>query len=145
MKFNLKKLIALILSFVIAMTTLVAPASAFEVTKIALINSNPKIEQNADHIENIFQEGISKACAIGGTLGNFVGGAIGAYGSVTAVTSLGVAGASGAGIASGLAALGSIVGGGMLAGVTVAAAVPVVFSVAGGGLACLVSDIATSN
>ena len=46
-------------------------------------------------------------------------------GAVTAaVSALGFAGLSGAGITSGLAALGAIIGGGMVAGLSVAAAIP---------------------
>jgi hypothetical protein len=58
------------------------------------------------------------------TIGSLSGGTLG-FGSVTAaVAALGSAGLSAAGISSGLAALGALVGGGMAAGVTVAAALP---------------------
>jgi len=58
-------------------------------------------------------------------IGTIGGGTLG-FGSITAViSSLGLAGLSAAGIASGLSALGAIVGGGMLAGISVAAAIPI--------------------
>jgi hypothetical protein len=52
------------------------------------------------------------------------GAAIGTYAAVHSVGALGVAGYSAAGISSGLAALGSAAGGGMVAGVAVVAAIP---------------------
>lgn len=64
-------------------------------------------------------------------IGAVGGGALG-FGSITAaISTLGVPGLSAAGISSGLAALGSLVGGGMLLGVTVAAAIPLVAGAAG--------------
>lgn len=63
----------------------------------------------------------------GGTLGvGSVTAAVGAMGSV--------AGLSAAGISSGLAAMGAIVGGGMAAGVAVAAAIPIAVGAAGWGV-----------
>lgn len=67
-------------------------------------------------------------------LGVVGGGAIG-IGSVTAaVSTLGVAGLSAAGIASGLSALGAIIGGGMAAGLSVVAAIPIGAAVLGYGV-----------
>ncbi|MCK1788783.1 hypothetical protein [Pseudomonas violetae] len=64
-----------------------------------------------------------------------IGGGVLGLGSVTAVvSSLGYAGLSAAGIASGLAALGAVVGGGMVAGLTVAAGIPIVAGAVGYGL-----------
>lgn len=58
-------------------------------------------------------------------LGAVGGGTIGFASVSGAVSVLGLAGLSAAGISSGLAALGSVIGGGMAAGVPVAAALPV--------------------
>jgi hypothetical protein len=58
----------------------------------------------------------------------------GAFGFATitaAVSALGVPGLSAAGISSGLAVLGSVVGGGMIVGVSVAAAIPIAAGAAG--------------
>jgi hypothetical protein len=70
-------------------------------------------------------EGIATA------LGSSVGGA----GSLAALGALGVAGYSAAGITSGLAVAGSIVGGGMLAGIGVLAAPVAIFGVIGYSIA----------
>ncbi|MEW7932549.1 hypothetical protein [Pseudomonas aeruginosa] len=64
-----------------------------------------------------------------------VGGGVLGFASVTGVvSSLGLAGLSAAGVTSGLAALGAIVGGGMVAGLSVAAAIPIAGAAAGYGL-----------
>lgn len=64
-----------------------------------------------------------------------VGGGVLGFGSITAVvSSLGFAGLSAAGITSGLAALGAVVGGGMVAGLTVAAGIPIMAGAVGYGL-----------
>lgn len=55
-------------------------------------------------------------------LGGIAGGAIGVGVGLTLVYTSGVAGVSAAGITSGLATLGAIIGGGMMAGIFVAAA-----------------------
>ena len=69
-------------------------------------------------LSNAEKEKISEILGIVG------GGSLG-IGSVTAaVSTLGLAGLSAAGITSGLAALGAIIGGGMVAGLSVAAAIP---------------------
>lgn len=61
-----------------------------------------------------------------------VGGGILGFATISAaVEGLGLAGLSAAGISSGLAALGSVVGGGMLLGVGVAAAIPIAAGAAG--------------
>jgi hypothetical protein len=65
------------------------------------------------------------------TIGAVSGGGLGVASITAAVSTLGtVAGLSAPGIASGLAALGALVGGGMAAGITVAA----IFPVAGGAI-----------
>ncbi|MBD2092007.1 hypothetical protein H6F67_19350 [Microcoleus sp. FACHB-1515] len=57
----------------------------------------------------------------------------GIVGDVAAISSLGsVAGLSGAGIASGLATIGSVVGGGMVAGLAITVAAPAVAALAVG-------------
>lgn len=64
-----------------------------------------------------------------------VGGGVLGFGSITAVVStLGFAGLSAAGISSGLAVLGGIVGGGMAIGITVAAAIPIAAAALGYGI-----------
>ncbi|MEM6838537.1 MAG: hypothetical protein AAF609_16985 [Cyanobacteria bacterium P01_C01_bin.120] len=68
-------------------------------------------------------------------IGPLCGGAVGFASISTAVSSLGViSGLSAAGITSGLAGLGSLAGGGMMLGVTVAAAIPVATAAAGFGV-----------
>lgn len=57
-------------------------------------------------------------------LGVVSGGSLGIASVTAAVSTLGFAGLSAAGITSGLAALGAIIGGGMVAGISVAAAIP---------------------
>ncbi len=70
-------------------------------------------------LSNTEKEHISEA------IGTFGGGILG-FGSISAVIgALGISGLSAAGITSGLSALGVILGGGMVAGVTVAAAIPI--------------------
>jgi hypothetical protein len=64
-------------------------------------------------------------------LGTVSGGALGFSGITATVSALGVPGLSAAGITSGLAGLGSLVGGGMIVGVSVAAAIPIVAGAAG--------------
>lgn len=64
-----------------------------------------------------------------------IGAAAGAGGSFAALSSLGVAGLSAPGITSGLAAAGSIIGGGMVAGIGVLAAPVAVLGVTGYALA----------
>ena len=64
-------------------------------------------------------------------IGAIGGGALG-FGSITAaICALGLPGFSAAGITSGLAALGGIVGGGMVVGVSVAAAIPLAVGAVG--------------
>lgn len=69
-----------------------------------------------------------KAARISAKVGTFAGAA----GTVGTISAAGVAGLSGAGITSGLAAIGSFVGGGMVAGVAVAVAAPAVATAAAG-------------
>ncbi|MDD5170670.1 MAG: hypothetical protein PHN75_17780, partial [Syntrophales bacterium] len=74
------------------------------------------------------KEKISEAI---GTVG---GGVLGFGGITAAVSTMGIAGLSAAGITSGLAALGGIVGGGMVAGISVAAAIPIGAAILGYGI-----------
>ena len=68
-------------------------------------------------------------------LGAVGGGTLGFASIAATISSLGsVAGLSAAGISSGLAALGTIVGGGMIAGVSVAAAIPLAVGAIGYGV-----------
>lgn len=73
--------------------------------------------------------------AIPEVLTGTLGAGIGAMGSFAALYGLGTVGLSAAGITSGLAAAGSIVGGGMVAGVFVLAAPAVVLAAGGVGVA----------
>ena len=66
---------------------------------------------------------------------SFLGAGVGAGGSLAALSTLGVSGLSAAGITSGLAAAGSIVGGGMVAGIGVLAAPIAILGVAGYAIA----------
>jgi len=80
-------------------------------------------------LSNAEREKISDA------LGTISGGTLGFASVTAAVGALGsVAGLSAAGISSGLAAMGSVIGGGMAAGVVVAAALPVAAAGAGYGV-----------
>jgi len=63
-----------------------------------------------------------------------VGASVGGAGAVGAVAALGVPGLGATGITSGLAAVGTIVGGGMGAGLLVTAAAPVAVGAAAYGL-----------
>ena len=73
--------------------------------------------------------------AIPEVLSGALGAGIGGIGSFAALDGLGTVGLSAAGITSGLAAAGSIVGGGMVAGVFVLAAPAVVLAAGGVGVA----------
>ncbi|MDF1582197.1 MAG: hypothetical protein RQ733_03495 [Methyloprofundus sp.] len=64
------------------------------------------------------------------TLAGATGGAGGVVTSVGTVAALGVPGLGATGITSGLAAVGSIVGGGMASGLVITAAAPVAFGAA---------------
>jgi hypothetical protein len=64
-----------------------------------------------------------------------VGAAAGTAASIGGVAALGIPGLAGPGITTGLAVMGELVGGGMVAGIGVAMALPVVFA---GGLGYLV-------
>lgn len=68
-------------------------------------------------------------------LATALGAGVGAAGSFTALTMLGTAGLSATGITSGLATAGSILGGGMVAGIGVLAAPVAILGVAGYALA----------
>lgn len=69
--------------------------------------------------------GTGRKAAVGGSI-------LGLAGSITAVSATGTAGLSAAGITSGLAGIGSVVGGGMVAGVAVTVALPAVAALAAG-------------
>jgi hypothetical protein len=90
------------------------------------------IELGFDRYSRLSSAEREKLSAALGTIG---GGAIG-FGSVTAaVGAMGsVAGLSAAGISSGLAAMGALVGGGMAVGVAVAAAIPIAAAGIGYGI-----------
>lgn len=76
-----------------------------------------------------------KGSAIPEVLSGALGAGIGGVGSFAALYGLGTVGLSAAGITSGLAAAGSIVGGGMVAGVFVLAAPAVILAAGGVGVA----------
>jgi len=77
----------------------------------------------------------------GGTLGASIGGA----GSYAALYGLGTTGVSAAGLTSGLAAAGSVIGGGMLVGVFVLAAPVVALAVGGVEIASRLKDNSTDE
>ena len=79
-------------------------------------------------------------------IGTISSGAIG-FGSITtAVSTMGsVAGLSAAGISSGLAAIGALIGGGMAAGVVVAAAIPIAVASIGYGIVRTVKYFISKN
>lgn len=87
------------------------------------------VELGFDHYSRLSEAEKEK---ISDTIGTAGGGALGFAAITAAIGALGsVSGLSAAGITSGLAALGTIVGGGMIAGVSVAAAIPLAGSVLG--------------
>jgi hypothetical protein len=67
-----------------------------------------------------------------GRVATYTGAAVGTAGAIGAVAAAGTTGLSAAGITSGLAAIGATVGGGMTAGVAVAAAAPAALAVGAG-------------
>lgn len=68
-----------------------------------------------------------------GRVASYVSAGVGTVGGIGAISAFGsVAGLSGAGISSGLASIGSIIGGGMVAGTVIVTAAPVVLAAAGG-------------
>jgi len=83
-----------------------------------LVAMNPELRDDRFLPEN------ERAARTAGRIGSGVGLAAGSAGTVLAVSTLGTPGLSGAGITSGLAALGSIFGGGMKAGTKCAIAIP---------------------
>ncbi len=113
--FYLKKIISLILVLVMLMS---CPTDA-------LANSTTiNVTQNAERIENNNHEGESIFTFIAGTI---IGAVSGGVSSIVLVANAGmVEGLSAAGITSGLDAVGLIVGGGIAAGLAVAAALPVI-------------------
>lgn len=69
-----------------------------------------------------------RAARAAGRYASVVGGAAGVLAGISAVEALGLAGLSGAGISSGLATLGSFVGGGMTAGTMLVTTMPPLFA-----------------
>ena len=67
-------------------------------------------------------------------IGTIGGGTLGFASIAAVISSLGIAGLSAAGISTGLAALGALVGGGMLTGISVAAAIPIAAGALGYGI-----------
>lgn len=78
---------------------------------------------------------------ISDAIGAVGGGAIGFAAVTAAVSTLGFAGLSAAGVTSGLAALGTILGGGMVVGISVAAAIPIAAGALGYGIILAVKGI----
>jgi hypothetical protein len=105
-------------------------------------NLPSNLEQTANgDIVNHFYDGPSKEALAAALAGTLAGTAAGATGAVAVVSAAGTAGLSAAGLTSGLAAVGTIAGGGMAAGLTVAAALPVAGAVAVGGAAYVVVSL----
>jgi hypothetical protein len=92
---------------------------------------NEMREKTGKEVQRILRELESNAPEMAEGLGAITGAGIGGYASLTALSSLGYAGLSGAGITSGLAAAGSLVGGGMVAGIGVLAAPIAILGIAG--------------
>jgi len=88
-------------------------------------------EKAARKIKSILEELDSNAPGMTEGLGALMGAGGGGAASFAALSTLGTAGLSGAGITSGLAAAGSLVGGGMVAGVGVLAAPIAILGIAG--------------
>ena len=106
-------------------------------------NQNFKTLESLEPVEKVITEaGMAvssksrtiETSAIPEVLGGVAGAGAGAVGSFTALYMLGTVGLSAAGITSGLAAAGAIVGGGMVAGIGVLAAPVALLSVAGYGV-----------
>jgi hypothetical protein len=70
----------------------------------------------------------------GAMLSAATGATVGSAGAVGAISMLGIPGLAPAGVASGLAGLGSIIGGGMFSGLMITAAAPLVIGAAGYGI-----------
>lgn len=95
---------------------------ALEPIKRILAEADKAIQENSRNIET---------SDIPEVLGGIAGGAIGVGIGYTLVSTSGIAGLSAVGITSGLATLGALAGGGMIAGVFVAAAPMAVLGVTG--------------
>jgi hypothetical protein len=78
---------------------------------------------------------------ISDAIGAIGGGTIGFAAVTAAISTLGISGLSAAGITSGLAALGALVGGGMVVGVSVAAAIPIAAGALGYGIIVAVKSV----
>ena len=100
-------------------------------------NMNFQSVDSLQSVVNVVNEAAAalKESAIPEVLSGALGAGIGGIGSFAALYGLGTVGLSAAGITSGLAAAGSIVGGGMVAGVFVLAAPAVVLAAGGVGVA----------
>jgi len=117
---NAKRLIAkcLITLLLVNSILLSFPASA-RAGNITVINCNNSYQPNCGNTESPL-----------GDVVEGVGYLAGLAGDIAAISSMGaVSGLGGAGITSGLAAIGSLVGGGMVAGVAVTAVAPAVAAV----------------
>ena len=90
---------------------------------VTLIAMNPELRD--DHVLPEDE----RAARTVGRIGSGVGLIAGSAGTVLAVSTLGTPGLSGAGITSGLAALGSVFGGGMKAGTKCAIAIPAITAI----------------
>jgi hypothetical protein len=90
------------------------------------------LEVGLDNYSNLSKSGKKKLLDAMGAVG---GGAIGFSAITAAVSTVGaVSGLSAAGVTTGLGALGAIVGGSMVAGISVAAAIPIAAGAAGYGV-----------
>jgi len=95
----------------------------------ALEPINKLLQESSDGISD--EERTIQTSSMPEVLGAAVGGGVGAAGSFAALYFLGTVGLSAAGLTSGLAAAGAIVGGGMMAGIGVLAAPVAIFAVGG--------------
>jgi hypothetical protein len=100
-----------------------------------IIGDGNQVTTKSYHNQNELDE------ILGGSLGFIAGTA----GSITMITNAGFAGASAAGITSGLATVGSLLGGGMLVGLGAVALVPVAATVGGGFIAHEVIELINSK
>ena len=89
------------------------------------------VEIGFDRYRKLTQAEKEKISEAIGTIG---GGTLGFAAVTAAVSTLGISGLSAVGITSGLAALGGIISGGMMAGLTVAAAIPIAAGALGYGI-----------
>lgn len=83
---------------------------------------------------------VIKTSSMPETLGGVLGVGVGGAGSLAALYSLGITGLSGAGIMTGIAAAGEIVGGGLIAGSAIIAAPAVLMTGVGVGIAAHIKN-----